>query len=124
MRRRLFTLWPTVCGVLCVGTGLAYGCTATIYLYRNGRPELYVESVPLLGWASAMFAVLAIASLLWEAKRIRMADDRVRNGLCPSCGYDLRASPGRCPECGDELGDHAAILPDQAHEEVCGDVAD
>ena len=38
-------------------------------------------------------------SLLW-ARANRRSRRWARRGLCPGCGYDVRASPGRCPECG------------------------
>lgn len=51
-------------------------------------------------WCIAILA--ATPALAWLVTRCRSRRKAIKHthGLCPKCGYDLRATPARCPECG------------------------
>ena len=75
----------------------SHGCTFTGALRTAGSRWLAV-GVP--GWAALLPAgVVMVAATIRFVQWTRRYRRR-RTGMCPSCGYDLRATPGRCPECG------------------------
>ena len=67
----------------------------------NATPERWREHYlsTSIGWCALAFA-LAPAFCLWQTRRHFKARRRLALNLCPTCGYDLRASSERCPECG------------------------
>lgn len=94
---------------------------ATVYEEEIPRPRLLDRHRPfqayhewtgytLLPWSARGIvlphAFLAFVFAILPAYRIgrlfarRRALGRSNAGLCPVCGYDLRATPTRCPECG------------------------
>jgi len=64
---------------------------------RDGKPLGTWRMLAVPHWSLLAGAALPPGAWVigWSRRRVRN-----RTGLCPSCGYDLRASRERCPECG------------------------
>jgi hypothetical protein len=66
-----------------------------------GRPPLRNNHrlIVIPCWCPAI--LFATSPALWLIRRSRgRRRRRIAAGLCPNCGYDMRATPQRCPECG------------------------
>lgn len=63
------------------------------------------SSTSVLRFMVPYWAIVLLAA--WLARRAWVRARRhhaaLRDGLCLSCGYDLRASDTRCPECGNAI---------------------
>ena len=51
-------------------------------------------------WFLTLMLSTAAAIAMWREIVTHKTRRRARAGLCPACGYDMRATPDRCPECG------------------------
>jgi hypothetical protein len=51
-------------------------------------------------YALSLLSLLPLGRCIRRVFAVLRRARRTSGGLCPCCGYDLRATPGRCPECG------------------------
>lgn len=87
--------------------GFAMDCPKYDFWFYTENAKLIVYNGHLLPYCEISYGTLMLSTAMlplanayfhkWVALR---AKRREAAGLCPHCGYDVRATPGLCPECG------------------------
>lgn len=77
---------------------------------RNRSPDTEPLQFDRLCLRLGCFAAVGVSAAIVGTVtfRSRRAAERMRQGLCAACGYDVRVSADRCPECGAPLADRPA----------------
>jgi hypothetical protein len=92
-----FIAWFIIGGFLFIAC-LSGMLDEPLYVYTWPRTLKFTAKLLLggsPGWGGIIITMLAIRREERKAMAAGLAA-----GLCPRCGYDLRATPERCPECG------------------------
>jgi hypothetical protein len=64
---------------------------------RESGIGYYMLTLMVSHWLAAVVSLVLPMTWIISSSRRRT---HARSGLCPACGYDLRATSERCPECG------------------------
>jgi hypothetical protein len=85
--------------------------------HEVGMSQFTRASATMINAPVAMTIALFLP-LAWGVAALRRRR-RARAGICPSCGYDCRATPERCPECGaGRLAHPARMLPSHVAQKI------
>ena len=71
-----------------------------VVAFRFGQNLFGLPRIVVPYWVLFIATALIPGARLVRLTRERRCSGRLSRGLCPSCGYDLRATPERGPECG------------------------
>ena len=52
----------------------------------------------------ALVGTVGLLKMRRESRHLTAYEDEL-SGVCPRCGYDMRATPDQCPECGRVKGE-------------------
>jgi len=121
VKRRILKGIAVLSALLCVATvalwvrsywgGDYFSGTRYSYLSNHGHFTIFLDH----GWQQRAWKfrhwpfvpLFAILPACWVLGPHHRCAKRRKLGLCPTCGYDLRATPDRCPECGTVSGGRA-----------------